>query len=316
MTHRVRRPELFQKHTLGGTLLILASAMAAFAAPTSTPNPAPATSITSPRFAELTAPGSPHAYSGAELATIAMPVGGIYAGQLYFKGDGSLFHWDIMNGRAFGASTLVRSSVNLQQGFSVRLRDAAGNVTSFPLNLKTFPATTIPDRFPETEFGGKNEQNHRIYSTTTTDFKNFTPARLFFDPGFNVIDSILFRRGDQWVMFIKEESKFPSKKKNIRLAVADDIEGPFQVLPAPLTPAGSEAEGPAAFVVDCETLVYFDAYSGHRFEARSTRDWKHWEDISTRISLPVGIRHGTVFSAPPAVVAGLRALPAAPVSQP
>lgn len=135
-------------HALSGTLLILASAMSAFAAPISTPSPAPATPITAERFAELTAPGSPRAYSGAELATIAMPVGGIYAGQLYFKGDGSLSHWDIMNSRAFGASTLVRSSVNLQQGFAVRLKEPAGKVTSFPLNLKTFPATTFTADYP------------------------------------------------------------------------------------------------------------------------------------------------------------------------
>jgi non-lysosomal glucosylceramidase len=104
--------------------------------------------ITSERLSELTASGSPHVYAGAELATIAMPVGGIYAGQLYFNGDGSLGKWDIMNARAMASSSLERPSVQLQQGFAVRLRDAAGQLTSFPLNLKTFPATTFTAAYP------------------------------------------------------------------------------------------------------------------------------------------------------------------------
>jgi non-lysosomal glucosylceramidase len=139
------------KFHLGGSLLAFASSVAAFAAPVTpapAPTPAPPTTISAERLAELTATGSPRTYSGAELASIAMPVGGIYAGQLYFKGDGSLAKWDLMNQRAFGSSPLVRSSEWLRQGFAVRLRDAAGQLTSFPLNLKTFPSTTFTAAYP------------------------------------------------------------------------------------------------------------------------------------------------------------------------
>ncbi len=179
-----------------------------------------------------------------------------------------------------------------------------------------FWATTIAGRFPETEFGGKNEQNHRIYCTTTADFKTFSPTRLFFDPGFNVIDSTLVRRGGGWVMLFKDETKFPTRKKNIRLAVADDVEGPYRVLPESLTPEGADVEGPTALTVGGDTLVLFDAYTRHRFEARRTRDWQTWEDITSAISLPAGMRHGTVFSASAEILAGLRTLSPASVYQP
>ncbi len=100
------------------------------------------------RFEELAARGAPRVYSGDELASIAMPAGGICAGQLYFKGDGSLAHWDIMNGRAFGSTALVRSAPSLRQGFAVRLRDASGQLTSIPLTLGNFPATTFTAEYP------------------------------------------------------------------------------------------------------------------------------------------------------------------------
>lgn len=100
------------------------------------------------RLSELTAKGRPREYDGDELARIAMPVGGILAGQVYFNGDGRVSHWDIMNGRAYGASLLVRRNVNLEQGFAVRVRDAAGRLASFPLTLATFPDTTFTAEYP------------------------------------------------------------------------------------------------------------------------------------------------------------------------
>ena len=111
-------------------------------------NPNHPMSVSAERLRELTAKGSTHVYAGDELARIAMPVGGILAGQLYFKGDGSLSHWDIMNGRAFGSSPLVRPAVTLEQGFAVRVRDNAGQLVSFPLTLTTFPATTFTADYP------------------------------------------------------------------------------------------------------------------------------------------------------------------------
>ena len=40
--------------------------------------------------------GEPRQYRGEALSKIAMPVGGITAGQLYFHGDGCLGLWDLM----------------------------------------------------------------------------------------------------------------------------------------------------------------------------------------------------------------------------
>ncbi|MEY4488960.1 MAG: hypothetical protein RIQ79_1468, partial [Verrucomicrobiota bacterium] len=136
------------KHRLLAALLGVVTSAAGFANQDSHATDSTMTPPPSKRLTELTAPGAPQVYSGTELASIAMPVGGIYAGQLYFNGDGSLGHWDIMNRRAFGVTSRVRDSAKLQQGFAVRLRDGDGRLTSFPLNLKTFPATTFTAAYP------------------------------------------------------------------------------------------------------------------------------------------------------------------------
>jgi len=104
----------------------------------------------------------PRQYSGDALSRIAMPVGGITAGQLYFHGDGGLGLWDIMNVRSFGNSPVLRQFPDrrrmLQQGFALRVRDG-DNIRNLPLDLKTFPATTFTPEFPAgiVRYAGAND---------------------------------------------------------------------------------------------------------------------------------------------------------------
>jgi hypothetical protein len=165
-----------------------------------------------------------------------------------------------------------------------------------------FWSTTIPGRFPATEGTAESGYNHRIYATTTRDFKTFTPTRLFFDPGFNCIDATLLLLDGKYALFFKDESKFPKPMKNLRLAVADDIEGPYAVDPKPLNPPDSWTEGPTAIQLGGYTVVYFDCYREHRYGAVRTRDFRTWEDISSQLVMPNGMRHGTVFAVPRDVV--------------
>jgi len=79
----------------------------------------------------LFARGERKAYCGAELETIGMPCGGIGAGELYVRGDGTLAHWWIFNNaRNYGnggstSYSTYRPPSLLDQGFMVRA-EAAG----------------------------------------------------------------------------------------------------------------------------------------------------------------------------------------------
>ena len=157
-----------------------------------------------------------------------------------------------------------------------------------------FWATTIPDRFPETDRSGDNKLNHRIYLTTTKDFRTFTPTRLFYDQGFNVIDSTIVKDGSRYIMFLKDETKEPVAKKNLRYAVSSRAMGPYGQASEPIT-GNYWAEGPTAIKIGKRWVVYFDKYRDHRYGAVASGDLKQWEDISAQVRFPAGARHGTVL---------------------
>jgi hypothetical protein len=165
-----------------------------------------------------------------------------------------------------------------------------------------FWATTIPGRFPAAE---ENGYTHRIYSITTADWKTFTPPRLFFDPGFNVIDSTVVQDGKRWIMIFKDERKTPLQKR-LRLAFADSPAGPWNGVTEPFS--RDCVEGPSAIKIGEEWWIYFDHYAKpQKYGAIRTRDWKKFEDVSDQVSFPDDHRHGSVVRIPEELERKLRA---------
>lgn len=155
-----------------------------------------------------------------------------------------------------------------------------------------FWASTIPGRFPETEHP-EDDNNHRIYYTTTRDFSTFSPAQVLYDRGFNVIDSTIEKVGDRYVMFLKNETKVPVTEKNIRVAWADSPLGPWST-PGPPISGRDWAEGPTALKQGDGWIVYFDRYTRRTWGAIASIDLETWTDITGHISVPEGMRHGTI----------------------
>lgn len=173
-----------------------------------------------------------------------------------------------------------------------------------------FWSSTIPGKFPDTDSKGDGKYNHRIYATTTKDFAAFTPTRLFYDPGFSVIDATFLRaRGRDWLL-VKDETRNPPKKY-LQLASADSIEGPFGPLSAPITPPGLWTEGPTALQIGQDTILYYDAYTAKHYGAMRSRDLVTWEDVTSQMHFPdegtpVRMRHGTAIAVPAGLVQNLR----------
>lgn len=150
-------------------------------------------------------------------------------------------------------------------------------------------ASTIPFRFPR---GIEDEDNnHRMYYATTKDFKIFTEAKLFLDPGFSVIDCVIVKRGkNDYVLVLKDNTR---PNRNIKVAFSNNALGPYGKASAPFTP--DFTEGPAVAKVGEDYLIYYDQYRDKIFGAMKTRDFKSFTDITKEIKVPEAHKHGTIF---------------------
>lgn len=154
-------------------------------------------------------------------------------------------------------------------------------------------ATTIRGSYPETQVAADDGYNHRLYATTTKDFKTFSKTTLLYEPGFNVIDATIVKDGGKWTMFLKDETREPAKK-NLRTATSRALEGPYSEPSAPFS-GKSWAEGPTTLKIKDTWMVYFDKYMDGRYGMVTSKDLKNWQDQSEQLVVPEGIRHGTVF---------------------
>lgn len=158
-------------------------------------------------------------------------------------------------------------------------------------------ASTVPGRFPETDHAGDDGFNHRMYYTTTRDFKKFSNTALFFDGRFNVIDATLVQDDNRYLLFMKDETLAPCRK-NIRLAISTNgLFAGFDTVSAPIT-GDYWAEGPSAVRIDDTWVVYFDKYKLNQIGAVRSADLRVWEDISAQVSFPHGAQHGSVVRIP------------------
>jgi predicted GH43/DUF377 family glycosyl hydrolase len=174
-----------------------------------------------------------------------------------------------------------------------------------------FWASTIPGRFPETAGSSEADLNHRIYATTTKDFVTFTPTRLFYDPGFSVIDATILPANGRFYLIVKDETVKPPKK-HLRIASSDDIEGPYTNLRPPFTVKGLWVEGPTVIKIGDEYLVYYEAYMKEHYRAMRSRDLQTWADVTDQMifpgeDTPGRMKHGTVIAVPVAMVERLQA---------
>jgi len=167
-----------------------------------------------------------------------------------------------------------------------------------------FWSTTIPGRFPDTEKSGDDKYNHRMYYTTTRDFETFSETKLFYDKGFNVIDGTLIKEKNEYVLFLKDETRTPPQK-NIRVARSKNLTSNYSK-PTPPISGNYWAEGPTPVKIGNHWIVYFDKYRKHSMGAVRSNDLEKWEDISDKISFPEGTRHGTVFKVSSKVLENLK----------
>ncbi|WP_253716974.1 glycoside hydrolase family 43 protein [Sphingomonas sp. AP4-R1] len=166
-----------------------------------------------------------------------------------------------------------------------------------------FWSSTVTGRFTETASSSESAYNHRLWCTRTRDFERFTPPEPFYDPGFSVIDGTFATAPDgSLTLIVKDETVTPPRKW-LRAAKARGPNGPFEPLGAPFTP--SWVEGPMTTRIGADLVCYYDVYRDGRWGAAKTRDMVTWQDVSDRLTMPPGARHGSLVRVPKEVIAAL-----------
>jgi len=155
-------------------------------------------------------------------------------------------------------------------------------------------SSTIPGKFPGDD-SGDGGLNHRIWSTTTKDFKSSAKPKVFFDPGYSVIDATVVAtpgvKGGAYHLMFKDERKTPLEK-HLLTAAGPDLDGPWKNISEPLSETWSE--GAAVIQVPGGWMTYYDHYqTPQHYGALFSQDFKTWKDATYKISFPEGLRHGS-----------------------
>ncbi|MDN3594825.1 glycoside hydrolase family 43 protein [Zunongwangia endophytica] len=160
-------------------------------------------------------------------------------------------------------------------------------------------ASTIPFQFEKGEEEEKN--NHRMYFTTTKDFKDFTKTELFIDAGFSMIDCVIVKRDtEDYVLVLKDNTR---PNRNLKVAFASNPLGTYKNISEPFT--GFLTEGPTVIQQDGKYIIYYDNYGDKSFGAVETENFKEFKNISDKIELPEGHKHGTITRISNKVLNGL-----------
>ncbi len=161
-------------------------------------------------------------------------------------------------------------------------------------------ASCIPNRFALGDEEADN--NHRLYYATTKDFQTFTDTKLFYDPGFSCIDATIVKRAkSDYVMIFKDNTR---PNRNLKVAFATSPTGPYS---KPSSSFSDEfVEGPTVEKIGNEYYIYFDEYRKFSFGASKTSDFIQFVNVSDKLNIPQGHKHGTIFKAPVSIINNMK----------
>jgi hypothetical protein len=143
----------------------------------------------------------------------------------------------------------------------------------------------------------------RILYATTRDFRTFTPARTYLDPGHAVIDTTMLQHDGRIYRFTKDERANTPATPNGKFVfeeVGDSVFDPsFELVTAGIGKGViARGEGPTAFKSNTEDkwYLFIDEFGGRGYVPFETTDLDSgvWT-LSAGYQLPSRPRHGTVL---------------------
>ncbi|WP_125773359.1 RICIN domain-containing protein [Antribacter gilvus] len=150
--------------------------------------------------------------------------------------------------------------------------------------------------------------HNRMMYATTTDFNTFTPAQVWKDPGYSVIDSTVAKDGGTYYRFTKDERSNTSSTPCGKFIFSESSTSltstswtPLQTCIGKTTssnPGVSAAEGPTIFKSNTENrwYLFLDEFGGQGYVpfTATSLGATTWTKVSS-FDLPASPRHGTVL---------------------
>jgi hypothetical protein len=116
-----------------------------------------------------------------------------------------------------------------------------------------------------------------------------------------VIDAVIVKRTKKdYVLVLKDNTRL---ERDIKVAFADNPLGPWKNVSKAFT--DNFTEGPSVVKVKDDWLIYYDSYRKKIYEASSTKDFIHFENITGKVKVPEGHKHGTIVKVKKSIVSRL-----------
>lgn len=153
--------------------------------------------------------------------------------------------------------------------------------------------------FWSSSFYSRNNENkisNRIWYCHTKDFQEYTPAKLLFDPGYQVIDASILRWNGEYHMAFKDErghNAIGTHYAAIRTAKSRQATGTYEGISELLTEFRSE--GPFLIEEDGWIYLFYDAFGTHSYRGLRSKDMKNWEDITEQMKFPKNCKHLSIL---------------------
>jgi len=239
--------------------------------------------------------------------------------------------WDASQ-RTGSKSLMVWESTDLVTWSDQRMvqvsPDTAGNTWApeafYDKSIGAYVVFWASKLYDEANPAHTGDSYNRMMYATTRDFRTFTPAKVWSDPGHSVIDSTVTEHDGTFYRFTKDErdntsstpcSKFITAEKsttlrNLNWDFVSDCIGKATAT----EPGISQGEGPTIFKSNTQEkwYLFIDEFGGRGYVPFETTDLAggKWT-MSTDYQLPAHPRHGTVLPVTQAELDRLKAPPAA-----
>jgi hypothetical protein len=141
----------------------------------------------------------------------------------------------------------------------------------------------------------EGQASNILLSITTRDFVNFSEPQVFYDPKYNCPDASLVLAGDNYKLVFKDGRP---EHGTLRISSAPSVNGKWSEPTDPIASVtGVERLSAVKFGDDC--LIYFyQPQNTLSYGVLRSRDLVQWEDVSNQLSVPQGMREGSVMRIP------------------